>query len=118
MLPALRGQSNASWVRSGAGIAATYSSTANQPSLRQSRTSGYTTAQQMVRANSRRVFETPDQNQFRAVAVNGCCQTRRGPKLEASSSPLTCVNECAPEEIRTPNLLIRSQMLYPLSYGR
>ena len=24
----------------------------------------------------------------------------------------------APEEIRTPNLLIRSQMLYPLSYGR
>ena len=23
-----------------------------------------------------------------------------------------------PEEIRTPNLLIRSQMLYPLSYGR
>src|SRR5690606_34605123 len=29
--------------------------------------------------------------------------------------PLTC---CAPEGIRTPNLLIRSQMLYPLSYGR
>ena len=26
--------------------------------------------------------------------------------------------KCAPEEIRTPNLLIRSQMLYPLSYGR
>ena len=26
--------------------------------------------------------------------------------------------ESAPEEIRTPNLLIRSQMLYPLSYGR
>jgi hypothetical protein len=25
---------------------------------------------------------------------------------------------CAPEGIRTPNLLIRSQMLYPLSYGR
>ena len=24
----------------------------------------------------------------------------------------------APGEIRTPNLLIRSQMLYPLSYGR
>jgi hypothetical protein len=24
---------------------------------------------------------------------------------------------CAPGEIRTPNLLIRSQMLYPLSYG-
>ncbi len=29
-----------------------------------------------------------------------------------------CVNVCAPEGIRTPNLLIRSQMLYPLSYGR
>ena len=28
---------------------------------------------------------------------------------------LTCG---APEGIRTPNLLIRSQMLYPLSYGR
>ncbi len=25
---------------------------------------------------------------------------------------------CAPEGIRTPNLLIRSQVLYPLSYGR
>ena len=28
------------------------------------------------------------------------------------------VFESAPEGIRTPNLLIRSQMLYPLSYGR
>jgi hypothetical protein len=28
------------------------------------------------------------------------------------------VRHGAPEEIRTPNLLIRSQMLYPLSYGR
>jgi hypothetical protein len=29
------------------------------------------------------------------------------------------VSRCgAPEGIRTPNLLIRSQMLYPLSYGR
>jgi hypothetical protein len=27
-------------------------------------------------------------------------------------------NVGAPEGIRTPNLLIRSQMLYPLSYGR
>src|SRR3954449_1435546 len=32
---------------------------------------------------------------------------------------LTAVSRrCAPEGIRTPNLLIRSQMLYPLSYGR
>ena len=29
-----------------------------------------------------------------------------------------CLNQCAPEGTRTPNLLIRSQMLYPLSYGR
>ncbi len=29
-----------------------------------------------------------------------------------------CKSDSAPEEIRTPNLLIRSQMLYPLSYGR
>ena len=28
------------------------------------------------------------------------------------------LNIGAPEGIRTPNLLIRSQMLYPLSYGR
>ena len=37
----------------------------------------------------------------------------------------TSTNSCwsksflsAPEGIRTPNLLIRSQVLYPLSYGR
>jgi hypothetical protein len=32
--------------------------------------------------------------------------------------PLTCEKGGAPVGIRTPNLLIRSQMLYPLSYGR
>ena len=32
---------------------------------------------------------------------------------------LICVlTKSAPVGIRTPNLLIRSQMLYPLSYGR
>ena len=31
---------------------------------------------------------------------------------------LTVSTQCAPEGTRTPNLLIRSQMLYPLSYGR
>lgn len=31
---------------------------------------------------------------------------------------LLCLNQSAPGGIRTPNLLIRSQMLYPLSYGR
>ena len=30
----------------------------------------------------------------------------------------TVSTQCAPEGIRTPNLLIRSQMLYPLSYER
>ena len=42
------------------------------------------------------------------------------PKTEAK--PGICLSHngksCAPEGIRTPNLLIRSQMLYPLSYGR
>ena len=32
--------------------------------------------------------------------------------------PLVTGEICAPGGIRTPNLLIRSQMLYPLSYGR
>ena len=38
-----------------------------------------------------------------------------GPLSRAASN---CLNQCAPGGIRTPNLLIRSQMLYPLSYGR
>ena len=33
-------------------------------------------------------------------------------------SATAVLRRCAPEGIRTPNLLIRSQMLYPLSYGR
>jgi hypothetical protein len=37
------------------------------------------------------------------------CRRPTGQGLQAIS---------APEGIRTPNLLIRSQMLYPLSYGR
>ena len=37
---------------------------------------------------------------------------------EASASPLTCTFSSALGGIRTPNLLIRSQMLYPLSYQR
>ena len=39
----------------------------------------------------------------------------RGEALRGSSS---CLSARAPVGIRTPNLLIRSQMLYPLSYGR
>ena len=38
------------------------------------------------------------------------------PVLHPTSSILPPAN--APEGTRTPNLLIRSQMLYPLSYGR
>ncbi|SDJ22433.1 Phage integrase family protein [Actinokineospora alba] len=36
----------------------------------------------------------------------------------AARRGLSAVSSGAPEGIRTPNLLIRSQMLYPLSYGR
>jgi hypothetical protein len=39
----------------------------------------------------------------------------KGRLPQAGNRPLTW---CAPEGTRTPNLLIRSQMLYPLSYGR
>ena len=45
------------------------------------------------------------------TAVNG---KSRGP-LDNPKGPLTC---CALGRIRTCNLLIRSQMLYPLSYER
>ena len=41
-----------------------------------------------------------------------------GEKARQATKPLTCASRGAPEGIRTPNLLIRSQMLYPLSYGR
>ena len=42
-------------------------------------------------------------------------QTAETTKATHFREPLS---ECAPGGIRTPNLLIRSQMLYPLSYGR
>ena len=44
----------------------------------------------------------------------------RGPEMRnrRSAGVLPAVPVCAPVGIRTPNLLIRSQMLYPLSYGR
>src|SRR5665647_2680455 len=45
---------------------------------------------------------------------------KSGPERDTSpSSPeVGAVRQSAPERIRTSNLLIRSQMLYPLSYGR
>jgi hypothetical protein len=42
----------------------------------------------------------------------------REPCETTEAREILLVRMCAPEEIRTPNLLIRSQMLYPLSYGR
>src|SRR5450759_4019342 len=46
----------------------------------------------------------------------------RGPEhvecVRASDLRVSVSTRSAPEGIRTPNLLIRSQMLYPLSYGR
>ena len=59
------------------------------------------------------------------VAVNtGSALTDDATKLtrEArkprSTGDMTWASASAPEGIRTPNLLIRSQMLYPLSYRR
>ena len=47
-------------------------------------------------------------------------QHRRSPQEDAKSTshPYLDVLIGAPEGTRTPNLLIRSQVLYPLSYGR
>ena len=46
---------------------------------------------------------------------DGKYQLTGGSQRASSAFPL---KDGAPEGIRTPNLLIRSQMLYPLSYGR
>ena len=40
------------------------------------------------------------------------------PRFRRSGARSPVSTQSAPEGIRTPNLLIRSQMLYPLSYGR
>jgi MFS family permease len=56
---------------------------------------------------------------FAASAAAQACRPNRGAMRGGArlrgAGRLNC---CAPEGIRTPNLLIRSQMLYPLSYGR
>ena len=51
---------------------------------------------------------------------DGYCRQncRQSPDRGAFPTMESTAELCAPEEIRTPNLLIRSQMLYPLSYGR
>ncbi len=44
--------------------------------------------------------------------------THQAHKEPQPTYPVSWGFTCAPGGIRTPNLLIRSQMLYPLSYGR
>ena len=56
------------------------------------------------------------QRPFRGVPKAGQSKAPTASPL-AGACP-TVSTQCAPEGIRTPNLLIRSQMLYPLSYGR
>src|SRR3954469_19936964 len=55
-------------------------------------------------------------------ALSGLQGNRPPTRISAGQGPVgdaTAVSRrCAPEGTRTPNLLIRSQMLYPLSYGR
>ena len=57
--------------------------------------------------------------------LDGEDQVETSKGLTESVRPLECIRPgrspdlfSAPEGIRTPNLLIRNQMLYPLSYGR
>jgi hypothetical protein len=50
---------------------------------------------------------------------NRCCRLVRSRPVKIDRPWVFVLLRCgAPEGIRTPNLLIRSQMLYPLSYGR
>ena len=51
------------------------------------------------------------------IAVQAPERSRTGPSQRGKPA-LTCGYGGAPGGTRTPNLLIRSQMLYPLSYGR
>ena len=44
-------------------------------------------------------------------------RARPPPALPRAGAEPSVSTQSAPEGIRTPNLLIRSQMLYPLSHG-
>ena len=56
---------------------------------------------------------------MKANADGYCRQNCRQSTNSGASTTMESASELrAPEGIRTPNLLIRSQMLYPLSYGR
>jgi hypothetical protein len=69
---------------------------------------------------SERRHETAERHPSTTFPLTG--RSRRTPGRNQGRSPasllVTALIYCAPEGTRTPNLLIRSQMLYPLSYGR
>jgi hypothetical protein len=53
-----------------------------------------------------------------AQGLSGAVDRPTETQNRRSAGWLPAVVSCAPVGIRTPNLLIRSQMLYPLSYRR
>jgi hypothetical protein len=76
----------------------------------------------MAQARGRRlpqndVDQCPGSGESLVGIVVGMRSWTSGIELGRFHYPAT-ISEGAPEGIRTPNLLIRSQMLYPLSYGR
>jgi hypothetical protein len=54
----------------------------------------------------------------RAIRALTCGNNEANPARRRMGFICCCLKQRAPGETRTPNLLIRSQMLYPLSYGR
>jgi hypothetical protein len=52
-----------------------------------------------------------------SVAVTVAVNSAPAETARCAKRGLTCGDTGAPGGIRTPNLLIRSQMLYPLSHG-
>ncbi len=69
-------------------------------------------ARQVIRGDGRQRLPASGTPTEPVVAVH-CCTARQSPLRDDSEGALTC---CALGRIRTCNLLIRSQMLYPLSY--
>jgi hypothetical protein len=72
----------------------------------------------MVAARSDQQFGG-DFNRGIACEIEGAHRALRAVLIDGDHARRDAASDLsAPEEIRTPNLLIRSQMLYPLSYGR
>ncbi len=73
-----------------------------------------------ARARNRRALEEAHRPPRAAVVPDPAGRTRgrRRAGLPEETRPVRPDGRGAPEGTRTPNLLIRSQMLYPLSYGR